>query len=65
MIIINTIPFAVVFYEKRLSPRYIDIATARYNKESNAGANSTSMPKRNKRERREKIMSTTSDRRKR
>jgi hypothetical protein len=37
--------------QNRLAPRYINIATTRYNNEFTAGANSTSKPKRKTKER--------------
>ena len=41
-----------IYWRNRLSPRYINIATTRYNFEITAGANNTNTPKRKERERR-------------
>jgi hypothetical protein len=52
------------FSRNRLSPRYINIATTPYNKET-AGANSTTKPKRKYKRRKEKLMPTSPGQRKR
>ena len=48
--------FLPYFYQNRLVPRYINIATTRYSQKFDAGANNTIMPKRKTREKQEKEM---------